>query len=866
MARLPCLLSSSIEIAKAIDHFVPQLVVRANWHAIDFTVDSAIGFSQLRKPSLMRQKEGPEPVQELHVFVDRGGVVVKHEEVVDSAVFNRESQWIQMMPKLGGPNQPVACLALILVNERLYKWTIKDFDCATIRSLAENRRRSSGGSLELDAVLEDITGDVACQSPCSRTTCHSTVVVPDKRDLPFDFSVSLSQSIRKHIVRSRVEVGVLHAAVQTFVVDLDSLARALKGDRLAGGDLPHDVGDVSILEKEFLSRLEQNSLHSNDGLGEELSVVYANDHVSVLHSSAESVARHEVSIPTFPPEEKSAARGSQSRLSGVPFPFVNGPTRASSDQDSRENRSENDRSIGCYFRAVYDRPFACCNNRIQAPSSQLHFFTFRYRSRPIPALGRPARVWGEAFWVLKETAVARLDYLARSNVGDSMTRASLRLLIGILAITSAAVAQNIQQNYWQAAQAYNNAAAQCQNAAGAACLRQNASYYQCLGNAMQAGGPSINSCGAAPSCSSSCTGSPSTGAVSPGAGSGQLNPFCNDPANKAVGLMLQNVGACGGGLSPTALKFNAIQKNLQMKQQMVNNAGNAIFGIVSLFGHNNNAAAAPPDSEIVPEPDPAAVAAAQQSQINADASALLASVNALVPGGAPDSPAQPNPNAALSALLDDTPAANTSSAAINSLLGDSNRQDTGTGPATNAVNNLLAENDAPSPANRPQPGDPLYQPPPIDKNYGAGLTSPMQDQQMAVDLSDSIDQPNPCMFPQAKEALQSEVTQIGQEIKDGFNNLIAPAKSLVAPIVNDPGVQAAYQVISGGGTTMPLTQPGDSADTMIRNTYGQATAGGINLVKGPSGLRTYLENNVNQGGADLGWAQANIQSGEGVQP
>lgn len=477
-----------------------------------------------------------------------------------------------------------------------------------------------------------------------------------------------------------------------------------------------------------------------------------------------------------------------------------------------------------------------------------------------------------------------------------------RLLIGALAIGSAAAGQTVQQGYWHAAQLYNNAAAQCTNPAGATCLRQNAAYYQCLGDAMQSNGPSLSSCGSQPTCNTSCVGSGTGGApagASPGqsnssngtsssnligpllqgmgsfasspsqpsirAGSGQSNPFCNDPANKTVGLMLQNAGACGGGgLSPAAAKFNAIQNNLQKNQQMVNNAGNAILGFISLFGHDDDADNATPDTESDPEPDPAAEAAAREAQINAEAAGLLASANALLlslPGAAPATPTQPDSNAALSALLDDGPPSNSSTAAINSLLGDS--QGAGAGPATNAVNNLLAENDTPAPAtNTPQPGDPFYQPPPATS---VPYNGPFPDSDITIDWGETADAPDPTMFDTLKQNLQSMAQGVEQKVSDALAPVIDETKQAIsytqqqiAPFVNDPGIQGISQVVSGGGTTMPLTRPGDTPDTMGNNVYGTATAGGINLVKGPTGLGTYMNGNVNQINAGLGWANSQI--------
>jgi len=56
------------------------------------------------------------------------------------------------------------------------------------------------------------------------------------------------------------------------------------------------------------------------------------------------------------------------------------------------------------------------------------------------------------------------------------------ILAIVLSVAGISVAQNMASRYLQAAEVYNNAAAQCQNPAGAACMRSNATYYQCVAN------------------------------------------------------------------------------------------------------------------------------------------------------------------------------------------------------------------------------------------------------------------------------------------------------------------------------------------------------------------------------------------------
>ena len=118
------------------------------------------------------------------------------------------------------------------------------------------------------------------------------------------------------------------------------------------------------------------------------------------------------------------------------------------------------------------------------------------------------------------------------------------------------------------------------------------------------------------------------------------------------------------------------------------------------------------------------------------------------------------------------------------------------------------------------PGDALYQPPPVDKNYGAALTFPVNDEQISMDLSDSMDQPNP-----------STLQVLKQDVSDEFNQLMNKGQQLIAPYLNDPGVQAAWHIVSNNGATMPVTQTTDSGDTMVRNVAGTALLTSVPIVK-----------------------------------
>ena len=155
-------------------------------------------------------------------------------------------------------------------------------------------------------------------------------------------------------------------------------------------------------------------------------------------------------------------------------------------------------------------------------------------------------------------------------------------MVILFAAAPAIFAQNSNSSYLQAAaQGCSNAAAQCQNPAGAACLRSYASYENCM-----AGGGSCH----APTCNTSC-------AVTGGAGAGLVTPL-------------------------------SINSAAATKAQQGDNLINMGISLFSLF-HSTSSSPQPADN--APAPDPAAAAALQQQIINAEAADLLAQANALMP-------------------------------------------------------------------------------------------------------------------------------------------------------------------------------------------------------------------------------------------
>jgi hypothetical protein len=102
---------------------------------------------------------------------------------------------------------------------------------------------------------------------------------------------------------------------------------------------------------------------------------------------------------------------------------------------------------------------------------------------------------------------------------------------------------------------------------------------------------------------------------------------------------------------------------------------------------------------------------------------------------------------------------------------------------------------------------------------------------MNTDLQDSVDQTNPSMLDTLRQGLQSGVQEVKQEVSDGLNHLVGQGKSLIAPIMNDPGLQAICHVVSNGGATMPVTQPTDSGDTVVNNVAGSALLTSVPILK-----------------------------------
>jgi hypothetical protein len=330
--------------------------------------------------------------------------------------------------------------------------------------------------------------------------------------------------------------------------------------------------------------------------------------------------------------------------------------------------------------------------------------------------------------------------------------------------------------------------------------------------------------------------------------------------------------------NPKVDQFNAIKQQEDKNQQAIQQAGDSILNLIQMFHKSKPDTQLEPDD--TPAPDPAAAAAAQQQIINAEAADLLVTANSLLPSQPSAAPTQPDSSAAVSALLDENTPSNTATAAVNSLLGDAAPLDTGANSTATAVAGLLddstqpadADSVPPPPAVNPQdpngsnPGNPFYQPPMPDKSQWYTPPTPLQDSAMNADLQGSEDQPNPSMFDTLRQQLQSGVQTVKDTINDSLSSLVTSGKSLLAPIMNDPGLQAIYHVVSNGGATMPLTTPTDSGDTMVRNVAGQALLGGTDMIKNGRVVGRFSAGTkmIDQNSAYMGWAQADIPTISGA--
>ena len=309
---------------------------------------------------------------------------------------------------------------------------------------------------------------------------------------------------------------------------------------------------------------------------------------------------------------------------------------------------------------------------------------------------------------------------------------------GFLSFAGPSFGQSMADTYRMAAQAYNNAAAQCQNPAGAMCMRQNAQYQLCLANQLGGGG----SCGNPPTCSTACTGAG-------GSGSGGSGPLFTPSMS-------------------TNPKADAI--------------GNLVgLGISLLMKDRSKEETPSPENNVDPAALAAEMAAAERQRRDAEASDILQQSNSLfesINGSSPQ-PATPSSTVNLDTLLDNGQPSDASTATINSLLDDSNPVNTGDTDPAAAVAGLLdqpAGNPDSADGNLSGPNTAIPSVEQLDANEMAAAT------EMGSDWSSAISK--------LKDTTQSLFQQaVDKGVDDAFDKALEP-------ISQDPLEEGAKGVFS----------------------------------------------------------------------
>jgi hypothetical protein len=286
--------------------------------------------------------------------------------------------------------------------------------------------------------------------------------------------------------------------------------------------------------------------------------------------------------------------------------------------------------------------------------------------------------------------------LERVQDGGAMRFIRIKLFVllvcALFSVAAPSFGQSMADTYRMAAQAYNNAATQCQNPAGAMCMRQNAQYQLCLANQLAGGG----SCGNPPACSTACTGAGGSGS----GGSGPLftPSMSTNPKADAIGNLV------GLGIS------------LLMKDRSKEETPSA-------------------ENNVDPAALAAEMAAAERQRRQAEASDILQQSNSLFESinGSSSQPATPSSTVNLDALLDNGQPSDASTSAISSLLGAPDQADTKTSDPTSAVAGLLSQDSASgSDPSQPVPNDTNGGTAQLPSSVPSESPTPQQDTSAAV--------------------------------------------------------------------------------------------------------------------------------------
>jgi len=403
--------------------------------------------------------------------------------------------------------------------------------------------------------------------------------------------------------------------------------------------------------------------------------------------------------------------------------------------------------------------------------------------------------------VLQKNLAVSLVIVDMRSVGIQSTMGVASILLSLTAFGQSSSAYN------QAAQDYLNAAAQCANPAGAACMRQNAQYYQCLARQLQSGA----SCAGPPSCSTACT---------------------------------------GGGGTASSLSSMGVAAGMTPKAQAIGQlAGLAMF-LMQQSGSSPEPPSPPPRDDAGAlaaahaAQAAAAEAAAEQAQLNANAADTLNQANALFaslnggagPSGA--SPSDPSATAAITSLLG-TPPSQDATAAVTSLLGDSSGATSPPPDSTAAVVGVLSPAAAaPPPAFSPQFVHAIsqIQDPPADAQQGNDFSDAyFEDKVTEPTLND--------LFHSMQKTAGSWVDAAGDLVRHPIDSatqaLGSAAQTLGIPPQNpnaEPDDVAMHDCMVGflKGGVPPYPAGGDAAAAGCGQSASSAVYTGLNL----SGLVT----------------------------
>jgi len=389
---------------------------------------------------------------------------------------------------------------------------------------------------------------------------------------------------------------------------------------------------------------------------------------------------------------------------------------------------------------------------------------------------------------------------------------------------SSGVGQSSQSaQYRAAADAYNNAAARCQNPAGAACMRNMANYNVCLANRLSGGGSCTR-----PTCSTACIQSTSSGSGT------SFSPTMLPSTSPTSDAVVNAIGLFGQILADRNAKKEAREE-----------------------AERENAR----ESDADKETREASLAAAQESQRNAEASEILMASNNMLGITDPNSEAaRPNTStgtaASINSLLDPSRAPSNVAADISSVLDYPTSEPI---DSTSKIAALLDASDTESTVSAV-----TLNASPTGPNADAIITSMTpQNPLLASAFQNAQDSPIHGNAEGELEKNLSEASDLGP-INDGLQGIyskisssVAAVKTTISDLMSSP---AAQWIALKDMSTIPLPKKGDSPELVTDKVFGQAIVG-FNEFADKSPLKAiyhYNKKMIDQGMAVLGLAAAEL--------